>query len=168
MPVRWVLVLLACLCGCSTTATISLVNGGDVEAKIIGGDRDDLIVTTAAGMEVPVARSEISEIDHPGNTAAVFGALLTAYGTVGIVRKGPTCSKHEVAPAAYCFATFVPATVGASILAWGVVTWWSSSRAARPGSRGPSSFTVPDPPPSSAFEFSQTPVPGRAHGRLAR
>lgn len=168
MRVSFVLVLLTWLCGCSTTATISLVNGGKVEARIIGSDRDDLIVETATGMEVPVARSEISTIDHPGNTAAVFGGALTAYGALNVAAGFPTCGKHEVAPAAYCFGIFVPAAVGASVLAWGMMTWLRSTHAATPGSLAPSSFAVPDPPPSSAFEFSPLRARGKADTRLAR
>jgi hypothetical protein len=160
-PLRLTLALLAWLCGCSTVAKISLIEGGYVEAKIQRSDQDNLFFETETGAEVPIPRSEVTEIDHPGNVVAVVGGLLSAYGATVIVEKLSTCSDQEL-PGAACTGALWPATVGASMLVWGLVTWVSSTRAAD-RSLSQDSGTVPLPPSPSAFDFSRTPR-GRPQG----
>lgn len=161
MPARWTLLLLTWLSGCTTTATITLVNGDRVDAKILGGDQDDVIVQTAAGTEVPLDRSEISDIDHPGNVAAVVGAIMTVNGAVNIVLLAPTCGDGKPTPDVSCVGAILHTTIGVSVLAWGLTAWWRSTHAAAPGSKASSADAVPEPPPSSAFDFS----PSTAHTR---
>jgi hypothetical protein len=155
MPLGLTLVLLAWLCGCSTAAKISLIEGGQVEARIQRSDQDNLVVGTETGAEVPIPRSEISEIDHPGNVVAVIGGVLSAYGVTNIVGGISTCGEKKM-PGAACLGVFWPATVGASMLTWGLMTWMRSTRAAD-RSLSQDSGTVPIPPSPSAFDFSRTP-----------
>ncbi|WP_044191308.1 hypothetical protein [Hyalangium minutum] len=149
MPTRLTWVLLAALCGCSTTATVSLFDGRRFEAKIRHSDPDEVVVETQSGWVVPIPRLEISGIDHPGNVAAVAGGLVGAYGAVGLVRKLGSCDENQI-PEVACVASFIPVTVGTSMLVWGLVTWFGSTRAASPQNSG----AVPNPPSSSAFDFS--------------
>ncbi|NMO13516.1 hypothetical protein HPC49_09780 [Pyxidicoccus fallax] len=166
MPTRLIPALLTVLCGCSTTATISLINGGRVEAKIQHGTKDALVLKTVAGVEVPVPRLEISDIDHPGNGDAVLGGLLSAYGALNIATNFETCRElRGDARTPYCIGTFLPASVGVPMLIWGLTTWVSSRLAA--ASTSPSGYTgvVPSLPPSSPFDFSpsgDSRVPGEA------
>jgi hypothetical protein len=152
MSARFTLALLTGLCGCSTTATITLSSGDQFEAKILGSEQDKLIVKTAEGAEVPIARSEITDIDHPGNAAAAVGGVLSAYGALNIAAGIPKCSEEL---GASCPFIFVPAAAGASMLIWGLVTWAESSHAAAGNSPPQNSGAVPAPPSSSAFDFSR-------------
>lgn len=164
-------VLLACLCGCSTAAKLSLVTGEYVEAKIQRSDQENLFVETETGAEVPIPRAEITTIDHPGNVVAVIGGALTAYGALNIAvgfknceqMKPPVDLPEEPPRGTACVGVFWPATLGASMLTWGLVTWISSTRAA---SRASSQDirTVPIPPSPSAFDFSRVPTGGRGKG----
>jgi hypothetical protein len=146
------------LCGCSTTATISRINGRTLEARIQRSTPGAVVVKTESGQEVSISRSEISDIDHPGNVAAVIGGLLSAYGAANIAVGAPQCSTQG---GAYCSGVFLPAALGVSMLAWGLGTWIGSTSAASSpeGSSSSSSARlspsgVPDAPAAAAFAFS--------------
>ncbi|MCY1073027.1 hypothetical protein [Archangium lansingense] len=155
MPTKIAVTLLSSilLCGCSTTATISRVNGRTLDAKIRRSTPGAVVVQTDSGEEVSISRSDISDIDHPGNVSAVLGGLLGAYGVLNIAVGAPNCTSEG---GAYCAGVFLPAALGASMLAWGLSTWIGSTSAA---SNSSSSGAVPDAPPASAFDFS-TPTNG--------
>lgn len=129
MRVRLTLAFLTGLCGCSTAANIHLVAGGRVEARIQSSDPENLFVRAGTGVEVPIPREEISEVDHPGNVVAVIGGVLSAYGAINIARGGGTCGRAEMAVAA-CLGVFLPGTIGTSMLVWGLKTWLGSVHAA--------------------------------------
>ena len=150
------------LSGCSTTATISRVDGGTYTAKIVRSDQDSLFVKTSSnGSEIAIPRSNVSDIDHPGNGMAVFGALLTAYGGLNVAAGASTCG--EVG-GAYCVGTFLPAAVGLSTLIWGLTTWTNSTDAAQGGAAAAHTGAVPTPPSVSAFDFRGS-APGSAQRR---
>lgn len=150
------------LSGCSTTATIGRVDGGAYTARIVRSDQRSLFVKTSAeGQEIAIPRANVSEIDHPGNGMAVFGALLTAYGAMNIAAGAGTCS--EVG-GAYCVGTVLPAAVGIPILIWGMNTWTNSTHAAHGGNTAFYTGVVPSPPPASAFDFRGS-APGPARPR---
>jgi len=153
------------ICGCSTTATISRVNGRTVEAKIRRSTPGSVVVETDGGKEVSISRSDISDIDHPGNVAAVFGSLLSAYGAVNIAAGASNCSQGG---GAYCTGVFLPAAIGVPMLIWGLSTWAGSTGAASAQSSSSSSDTVPDAPPASAFDFSPATNGGSASALPAR
>jgi hypothetical protein len=158
MPTKLTAALLALLCGCSTTATISRINGGTVEARIARSDDKSLFVKTAEGPEVAIPRADVSEIDHPGNATAVFGGFLSAYGALNIAAGIETCG--EVG-GAYCIGTFLPAAIGVPMLIWGLKTWGDSLSAASNHSTSGYTGVVPAPPPSSPFDFSPPGDSGR-------
>jgi hypothetical protein len=151
MPTKLTAALLMLICGCSTTATISRINGVDFDAKITHSDRELLFLKTEGGPEVAIPRKEVSDIDHPGNGTAVFGGLLSAYGALNIAAGIGTCS--EVG-GAYCVGTFLPAAVGLPMLIWGLRTWSNSTSAAENQSTSGYTGVVPSPAPASPFDFS--------------
>lgn len=102
--------------GCSTTATITRMDGIRQDARFAGSDRKSIYLATARGTE-RLSRSEVSDIDHPGDTAAVIGGLLAAYGLVNIQVGSKKC---EVEGTAYCMGVYLPAAVGFPMLIWGI------------------------------------------------
>jgi hypothetical protein len=152
------------ICGCSTTATISRINGKTVDAKIRRSTPGAVVVETDGGREVSISRSDISDIDHPGNVAAVLGGLVSAYGAVNIASGASGCAEGG---GAYCTGVFLPAAVGVPILIWGLSTWIGSTSAASASSSS-SSGTVPEAPPASAFDFSPVTTGGSASALPAR
>lgn len=163
MPTKLTVTLLTStlICGCSTTATISRTNGRTIDAKIQRSTPGAIVVQTNSGSEARIPRSEITDIDHPGNAVAVVGALLGIYGGLNIAAGAPKCADNG---GAFCTGVFLPAAIGTSMLIWGLSTWIGSTNAA---SAPASSNTVPEIPPDSAFNFSPSTNGGRASA-LAR
>lgn len=151
MKTKLIATMLIMLCGCSTTATISRTNGRELEGKIVGSNSSSILVETEGDSTLHIPRGEITDIDHPGNAAAVVGGFLGAYGILNIATGASAC---DTAGAAYCTGVFLPATLGASMLIWGLTTWSKSTGAA---ARPPSSTQVPEPPRAAAFDFSRAP-----------
>jgi hypothetical protein len=120
--------LAALAMGCSTSATISLRSAPQVEGKIVSADTESVYVKTEQGTQ-PVDRSQITDIDHPGNVAGTIGAVVTAYGVVNAVIGAPNCEKGG---AAYCIGVFTPAAIGLPLMIWGFTTWSLSKDAADP------------------------------------
>jgi len=143
--------LLVVLCGCSRSATISRASGEQLSARIERSDQETIYVKVAGGREVHLARSEVADIDHPGNGVAVLGGLLSAYGAANIALGAGNCG--EVNPA-YCVGVFLPAAVGVSMLVWGLNTWFGSTDAAS-NYKPRRVATVPTPPPASAPTASE-------------
>lgn len=114
--------------GCGTTATISRINAPAMEGRIVSSDQRSIYVQTA-GDTFPIARDEISDIDHPGNVAATIGAVVTGYGIANIALGAEDCDRGG---AAYCTGVFLPAAIGAPIMAYGLVTWLKSVSASGP------------------------------------
>lgn len=147
--------LLALLCGCSTTATISRSHGRPVEATLYRSDNEALFARTEQGVDVVIPRAEVTDIDHPGNAIAIVGALLGAQGAVSIAAGHGSCGKLTGSmSAAYCVGTYLPAAIGGAMLVWGLATWANSSTSASDRSLSGFSGTVPTPPRPSPFDFS--------------
>lgn len=151
------------ICGCSTTATISRVNGRELEAKIKRSTPGAVVVETNGGSEVSISRSDISDIDHPGNAVAVVGGLLSTYGAINIATGVSKCGEGG---GAFCAGVFLPAAVGLPMLIWGLTTWIGSTSAASNSSS--SSTAVPEAPPASAFDFTPATPGGSASALHAR
>ncbi|WP_437934271.1 hypothetical protein [Sorangium sp. So ce341] len=143
MTIKFSVLGLVLLTGCSTTATITRVSGPAVEAKIVGGDRSDVYVETPFGGQEAIPRSDIKDIDHPGSTAGVLGGIVTAYGALNIAVGLPKC---ETEGAAFCTGVFLPAGIGLPIMLWGIATNAGSrgalDKSPSPGLRG-SLFIAP-------------------------
>jgi hypothetical protein len=120
--VPWAVLLAAC----STTATIAQKTRVD-EGRILRGTQSTIIIEGSRGAEV-IERSDVDDIDHPGNVHALVGGLLFGYGLFNI---GSGASKCETRGAAFCVGVFTPAAVGAGLLAWGFAVWSASVHRAR-------------------------------------
>lgn len=139
--------LIACA-GCSTTATIHRRSGPPVEAKILGGTPDAIVIRTWGNRGDTIPRSEILDIDHPGNVHAVAGGALTGYGAFNIAVGAPTCTNRgefgsDAEQYAFCAGVFAPLTVGSLMLLWGWLTHDAST-----GAAADRSFRVPEAAPA--------------------
>lgn len=114
------------LAGCGTTATVSRLGSRPLDARIVGGDSASIYVETDSA-KYAVPRNEITDIDHPGNVAATIGAIVTGYGIANIAAGASDCDRYG---GAYCAGVFLPAAIGAPVMAYGLVTWISSVSAA--------------------------------------
>jgi hypothetical protein len=65
---------------CSTTAGIQRLDGPDNETTIEGSDANALYVRGTSGRTYRLDRSQVGDIDHPGNVAVAVGASLVATG----------------------------------------------------------------------------------------
>ena len=116
--------------GCSTTATVSRRSGPPIEGHIQGGSKNSIMIE-ADGHGVVVPRSDIEEIDHPGNVHTLIGGLLLGYGVFNIAVGVPECdNRPRDERTAYCIGVFTPAVLGAAIMIWGLVTNGGSKSAA--------------------------------------
>ena len=142
-----ILFLAPLVTGCGTTATISRAHMRPLEAKIVGSDDKSLQVEIAGTSEtMSIARSDITDIDHPGNVAAVIGGIVTGYGIANIAIGAPNCDRGG---AAYCMGVFLPAAIGAPIFAWGLTNWLTSKGAIKPKSNAGPDFAIV---PTASFD----------------
>lgn len=112
---------------CSTTATIYRSNGMMMEGSIEGGSPSSITVTPNYGAPQEVPRSDITEIDHPGNVHALVGGIVLAYGVANIAVGMEECERQG---GAFCVGVFTPAVIGTGMLIWGLATWIGSNSAA--------------------------------------
>lgn len=117
--------ILVLIAGCGTSATLNLRDGRNIEGKIIGSTSSTISVE---GQTEPivVSRSEVADIDHPGNVAATIGGVLTAYGIANIATGYEQCERSG--NGAYCTGVFLPALLGLSLTTYGSVVWVESTR----------------------------------------
>ena len=147
--------LLALLCGCSTTATITRTTGKPIEGRINRSDAEFLYVELEGGEEGAVPRASVTDIDHPGNATAVLGGLLGAYGVLNIAAGAETCGESEGAVGvAFCTGMVLPAAFGAGMLIWGLTKWGASTSAAEGNAPSRHTGVVPAPRSTSPFDFS--------------
>lgn len=126
--------------GCGSTAVISKRGASAPIEATIKRSTSDMIYVETAGTEIGISRDEITDIDHPGNVAATIGGVLTGYGLVNIATGVPQCEREG---AAFCTGVFLPATIGGSLLAYGLSVWLGSTSAAEPkASQSAKKFTV--------------------------
>ena len=152
---------------CSTTATIYRSNGMMMEGSIEGGSPDSITVAPSYGAPQEVPRSDITEIDHPGNVHALVGGIVLAYGIANIAVGMEECERQG---GAYCVGVFTPAAIGTGMLIWGLATWISSNSAADdtslPSTAREPSRTAPSSalPPANAVRPTApaTPAPAPA------
>jgi hypothetical protein len=122
--------LIASLAGCSTTATIHRSDGYMLEGRIKGGTRSSIIVDPRIGERQEVPRSQVADIDHPGNVHALIGGIV--FG-IGGISAGANCGQADGAGSdrdADCFYAVSIAITGAAMLGWGLYNWFGSSDAA--------------------------------------
>ncbi len=120
---------------CSTTATIH-TSRSVFEGDIVESDASHVLVRTASGRDVRIRRSEIAEVDHPGNVHLLLGVLLAGYGIANVgVGLGDCTSGTGSArdnPGAFCVGLFTPLVVGAAMSIFGGILWGTSKANYRP------------------------------------
>jgi hypothetical protein len=116
--------LAAFVTGCGTTAIITKKDGTLLEGTIRASDSDQIYLDTPEAGGIP--RQSIQDIDHPGNVAATIGGVLAGYGIANIVIGAPQYCTGYQSSAAGCTGVFLPATIGGSLLVYGLLTWSSS------------------------------------------
>ena len=129
--------------GCGSSATLTLRDGQTIEGIIRASSSENVYVTKFGDVK-RVPRSEIADIDHPGNVAATIGGVVTAYGIANIIIGMPTCERTE--NPAYCAGVVLPAVLGLGLVTYGVSVWAESTRNAEaPNSNGTGSrvFVAP-------------------------
>ncbi len=120
--------LAALAIGCGSTATITRVGAPEIDAKIVGSDEKQLFIETQGlGDTNTIPRNEVTDIDHPGNVAAIIGGVVSAYGVVNIAVGASQCDSQG---AAYCTGVFLPAAIGLPIMISGIIRWADSKGAA--------------------------------------
>jgi hypothetical protein len=70
---------------CFSTATIQRHSGPPIEARIDRSDSEKLYLTSATGEHFTLDRSDIVDIDHPGNVRLTIGIAAAVLGTVMLV-----------------------------------------------------------------------------------
>jgi hypothetical protein len=132
----------AAIMACSTTATITERDTTRYEVAIVRSTPSELIVATRNG-ERPIARDQISDIDHPGNVAIVVGSALLAAGALNLAglyscqdsRRSDFCAGWAGGGAL--------ALSGLGLVVWGAVVWTQSVHAARDEQAAPVARLAP-------------------------
>jgi hypothetical protein len=156
------LVVASLLAGCSTTATISRNSGADIEGSIRGGTPHSVLVDSESSGQYSIPRSDIREIDHPGNVHAVVGGVLLGYGVLNIALGLETCQNEaefssQAQQNAFCVGMVTPAVLGAGMLLWGLIVNGNSKSAAND-----TSAAEPYVPPQPAYPAYAPPPPPSA------
>jgi len=144
---KWVIgcsILFPFVMGCSTTSTIARGSGPPLEGHIVGGSPSALVIEDG-GRRYAIPRSDIREIDYPGNVHAVVGGILAGYGVLNVAVGYEDCANGSGTDAqnrAYCVGLFTPGAVGLGMLIWGLVINSGAKRAA-----SDQSLEVEAPPP---------------------
>lgn len=127
--------------GCGTTATISRADGAQITGEIVRGDERNIYLSTAAGGTTKVRKTEITDVDHPGDAAAIVGLALTAVGLISLA-----ASDCHASNKGECQALSVsPAFVGVPMVLWGIGVHSGSERAmGRSGERRDSGWDLQD------------------------
>lgn len=103
--------------GCGTTATISRANGSQITGDIVRGNKQNIYLSTAAGGTVKVRKTEITDVDHPGDAATIVGLALTAVGLISLAASECQYAENK----GECQAVSVsPAFVGLPMVLWGI------------------------------------------------
>lgn len=147
--------VLAGTLGCGRSATLIRESGPRIEGVIVESDRE-VIVVEQDGERVRVPRSEVVDIDHPGNVALTYGVMGSAFSVLLIVASVPLLTAEpdddpeqepgeatgdEVVTAfanAYGGALLVMGALGLLVhlgpTIWGARAWGASRQAAEPPS----------------------------------
>ena len=131
----WAVVLSSlALSGCGTSATIhTIYPGKSHEAQILRSTASELIVWTPEGPR-PIPRSEITDIDHPGDAGAVVGTLLLLFGVLNATTGLGSCAEpgeRFICLGSYSGYALIAGGLGMTI--FGGVVYQRSRRAARAG-----------------------------------
>jgi hypothetical protein len=159
----WCLVLL--VSGCSTTATVITRDGKREETRIVGGDREVLLLQNDYGVEKVVRRTEVKDIDHPGNVVATIGGIIGGSYGLSLAFVGSLCATSGSSRNSTCLPllgmTGAMTALGAVMFVWGLWTWLGSKNAVSDSVSTPPVPTppvTPLPPPTNVAPPPTTPT----------
>jgi len=117
---------------CAHTATVSRVDGTKVEAKILDADAESVTVQTEGGTQT-LLRSDITDIDHPGNAAMLTGVALAALGAIQAKEKYGPCkdAASRFGSSNKCIGHLWGLGVGIPMTIYGLVVWMKSTSSMR-------------------------------------
>lgn len=147
--------LLVAVSGCSTTATVITRDGKREETRIVGGDREVLLLQNDYGVEKIVRRSEVKDIDHPGNVIAALGGTIAGSYASALIVMGTVCSTSGASRGSSCTILMgmsgAMTALGAGMLVWGLWTWLGSKNAVSDSLSNPAvpMPVTPLPPPTN-------------------
>jgi hypothetical protein len=152
------LCLAALVMGCGNVATITRKSQTvPSEGKITRSDAVMVYVQKRPDSdEYGIDRSDIVDIDHPGNVAAVIGGVVAAYGVANIQVGVPEyCHGYQEDDGAACVGVFLPAVIGGSVMVYGLAVWARSVISAIPTSAPPNASRVTVVPIASVDKTNQ-------------
>jgi hypothetical protein len=115
--------------GCSSTATIYRRDEPPLEARIVGGSPDSLLVAERPHQRTVVPRDSVTTIRHPGVIASTTGMVLFVGSLITpVFLWGTECVLDGQDR---CVATSAIGTVGLAMLVWGAIKLSRSRRAER-------------------------------------
>lgn len=148
-----ILPLALALGGCNPNALILRRDAPPLEGRVLSSDPEIIVVETPDGRTVELRRSEIEDIDHPGNVAMALGLPNTVVGSLfGVItifmlpaafeQGWPENTEERLgaAPVALGFGLIAAANlaVGLPPFLWGSEAWFTSTGNAQPTPRQPS------------------------------
>lgn len=75
---------------CSTTATVYRRGAPPVEASIVGGTADSILLERNGNL-ASVPRGAVTDVNHPGDVHALIGGGILSYGILNIAVGLPKC-----------------------------------------------------------------------------
>jgi hypothetical protein len=113
--------------GCSNTATIYRRDEPPLEARIVGGSPDSLLVAERPHQRTVVPRARVVAVRHPGVIVSTTGMVVFVGSLLApIFLWGPECVSDGQSR---CVATSTIGIAGLAMLVWGAVTLSRSRRA---------------------------------------
>lgn len=108
---------------CGSEAIIRTNTGASFEGEITGHDDGGVFINGRR-----ISKSEIRDIDHPGNVAAILGTIVAGIGAV-TATKNCTAAQIELSKTP-CQSSGVWMLTGIPIMIYGFVTHYESAEAA--------------------------------------
>ena len=141
---------------CSTTATVITRDGKRDETRIVGGDREVLLLQNDYGVEKIVRRTEVKDIDHPGNVVATIGGIIGGTYGLSLIAVGAICGTSGASRGSACPLMYgvlgATTALGAGMFVWGMWAWLTSKNAVSDSLSNPAipmPSVTPLPPPTN-------------------
>ena len=134
--------------GCSTSAAIERRSGPTIVGRIDYSDANLLYVSGENDERYTIERSDVANIDHPGKTGMVIGAITSGFGVsfLLIAPLAPNCSNRDLTHSHDCWnLRALSAAVGIGYLLVGLPIL-IGNLAAHSRSTAASTMTQPLPP----------------------
>ena len=125
---RIICLICLALSACSTTSTLTRIDGTSFEGKVTRFDQTTFSVKpVGSGEEIVLKDSEIVEIDHPGNVHFLVGSIIAGLGVAVGLATIPLFLDDDPYSELVGYLNLFSATtlvaVGTPIAIWGGLTW---------------------------------------------